>query len=208
MPSDPRITTERSRDRAATEKRILDAAEAILIESGPLGFGVNAVARAAGADKQLIYRYFGGLDGLLEALGERIAAWWQQRLGEDVPPERPDTYGALVERLALRLLQIMRTEPLAIQTALWELTDTSGLVQKLAAARARALGSWVAAARDGLSPGEGVDAAALNALVVSAVSYACLAARASGNIVGLAANDPKTWDRIEQSVIRIVRRAY
>lgn len=199
---------DRTRDRAATERRILDAAEAILVESGPSGFGVNVLARSAGVDKQLIYRYFGGLDGLLEALGERIAVWWQDRLGEDVPKEPPETYGVLIERLALRLLKIMRTEPLAIQTALWELTDSSGLVRKLASARARALQAWLAEARGGLSPREGVDAAAVNALVVSALSYACLSARASGNLVGLDADDPKTWHRIEQALIKIVRSIY
>ena len=42
MPDDPRPT----RDREATERRILDAARAVLAASGSEGFGVNAVAIA------------------------------------------------------------------------------------------------------------------------------------------------------------------
>ncbi len=58
------------RNRQQTEKRIVDAAIALLAEEGFAGFGVNAVAARAGVDKVLIYRYFSGLDGLLEFIGE------------------------------------------------------------------------------------------------------------------------------------------
>ncbi|HCV71491.1 MAG TPA: TetR family transcriptional regulator, partial [Agrobacterium sp.] len=54
----------RIKDRAATEKAIFEAARSLLAEEGFQGFGINAVARRAGCDKQLIYRYFGGLEGL------------------------------------------------------------------------------------------------------------------------------------------------
>ncbi len=52
----------RSRDRAQTGAAILAAAEAQLAEAGFRAFGVNAVARRAGCDKQLIYRYYGGME--------------------------------------------------------------------------------------------------------------------------------------------------
>jgi AcrR family transcriptional regulator len=201
-------TTDRVRDRGATAARILDAAEAILVAEGPSGFGVNAVARAAGVDKQLIYRYFGGLEGLLGALGERIAAWWQDRLLDETPDTPPASYGELMERLALRLLRVMRSEPLALQSALWELTDTSGLARTLAASRSRALGDWMARARGDLRPPDGIDAPAVNALVVSAVSYVVLAGRTADVVVGLPTDDPRTWERIEDAILRLVRGVY
>jgi AcrR family transcriptional regulator len=201
-------TTDRVRDRGATEARILDAAQAILIAEGSPGFGVNAVARAAGVDKQLIYRYFGGLEGLLEALGERIAAWWQDRLLDETPDTLPASYRELVERLALRLLYVMRTEPLALQSALWELTDTSGLARALSASRSRALGAWMARMRGDLRPPEGVDAPAVNAMVVSAVSFVVLASRTTDVVIGLPTDDPRTWERIEDALVRLVRGAY
>lgn len=201
-------TGDRVRDRSATEARILDAAQAILIAEGPSGFGVNAVARAAGVDKQLIYRYFGGLEGLLVALGERIAAWWQDRLLDETPDTPPSSYGDLMERLALRLLRVMRTEPLALQSALWELTDTSGLARTLAASRSRALGAWMARVRGDLQPPDGVDAPAINAMMVSAVSHVVLASRTADAVVGLPTDDPQTWERIENAIVFLVRGAY
>lgn len=58
------------RNRQLTEKRIVDAAIGLLADEGFQGFGVNAVAARAGVDKVLIYRYFNGLDGLLQFIGE------------------------------------------------------------------------------------------------------------------------------------------
>lgn len=204
----PGRPADRSRNRGATETRILDAAEAILLASGPAGFGVNAVARAAGVDKQLIYRYFGGLDGLLSALGTRIGLWWQDRLDETAPDPPPARYGALVERLARRLLEVLRTEPLARESALWELTDRSGLVRTLSEARAAAIGGWLARRRGSLEPPPGIDAPAVNALLVAGVSYLVLAARSSDRVVGLDTGDPATWDRVEDAVAALVRAAY
>lgn len=53
------------KDRAATEKKIYDAFISLLEEKGPQGVGINAIAKKAGVSKELIYRYYGGLKGLL-----------------------------------------------------------------------------------------------------------------------------------------------
>ncbi len=199
---------DRSRDRTATERRILDAAQSILTGQGPAGFGVNAVARAAGVDKQLIYRYFGGLDGLLAALGVRLAEWWQDQLLDDAPAQPPGSYGDLIEMLALRLVRIMRREPLALQCLLWELTDGSGPVATLATARAKALGEWMARTRGDLRPPEGVDAPAVNALIISGISCFVLASRTSANVIGLATDQDATWTRVEAAVRALAQGAY
>ena len=207
-PVEPVATKDRSRDRPATEGRILDATQSILTVQGPAGFGVNAVARAAGVDKQLIYRYFGGLDGLLGALGERLALWWQDQLLADAPAGPPESYADLIEMLALRLVRIMRNEPLALQCVLWELTDGSGPVAALTAARARALGAWMDRARGDLRPPKGVDAPIVHALIVSGISYVVLASRTSHNVIGLATTDEETWTRIEATIRVLVQGAY
>lgn len=199
---------ERTRDRAATEVRILDAAQRILTESGPAALGINSVARAADVDKQLIYRYYGGLDGLLEALGERIAQWWQDRLMEGGAGAPPTSYCALIERLALRLLFILRTEPLALQSTLWELTDRSGLARVLSMSRTRVHGAWMARARGDIPVPTGIDAPAVNAMLIASISYTVLASRASDAVVGMPSNDEKTWQRIEEAIIRLVRGVY
>jgi AcrR family transcriptional regulator len=196
------------RDRAATATRILAAAQDILTQSGPAGFGVNAVARAARVDKQLIYRYFGGLDGLLDALGEQVGKWWNDRLGQDLPDPAPATYALLVEHLALHVLRILRSEPLARQSVVWELSGHRDVIAPFARARSRALAVWITRAHGDLTPPPGADAAAINALVIAAVGYMAVAAAASDQVIGLDVADDAAWMRIEAALVDLIRRAY
>ena len=66
----------RSRDRAKTETAILDAVSRLILRDGMSGVGINALAREAGVDKVLIYRYFDDLDGLYRAYAEHGDFWW------------------------------------------------------------------------------------------------------------------------------------
>ena len=49
------------------EKRLLIAVSQIIENEGFSKIGVNKIAKQAKCDKVLIYRYFGGLEGLLAA---------------------------------------------------------------------------------------------------------------------------------------------
>ena len=73
-----------AKSRLQTEQKILKAVETLLLEQGYPAVGVNAIARQAGCDKVLIYRYFGGFDGLLLAFAETTQLWWEveQVMGE------------------------------------------------------------------------------------------------------------------------------
>jgi AcrR family transcriptional regulator len=59
------------KDRAATEEKIYIAFLDILKEKGPQSVGINAIAKEAGVSKTLIYRYFGGMKGLLLRFAQR-----------------------------------------------------------------------------------------------------------------------------------------
>ena len=69
--------TTMNRNRPLTEARILDAVEFLLLEQGYPVVGINAIAKQAGCDKVLIYRYFGGFEGLLQRFAESRILWWQ-----------------------------------------------------------------------------------------------------------------------------------
>ena len=59
------------KDRAATEDKIYESFLSLLEEKGPQAVGINAIAKKAGVSKELIYRYFGGLQGLLLQLAKK-----------------------------------------------------------------------------------------------------------------------------------------
>lgn len=62
----------KQRDREQTKERLVEAVVDIIRERGFEEIGVNAVAERAGVSKVLIYRYFGDLDGLFQAVAERL----------------------------------------------------------------------------------------------------------------------------------------
>ena len=64
-PQSPKPREPRERDRSETTARILAAVGEVLARDGFGALGVNAVAKHAGVDKVLIYRFFGGMPELL-----------------------------------------------------------------------------------------------------------------------------------------------
>ena len=60
----------RTRSRPKTEEKFQNAVLQLLGKEGCGALGINAVAQQAGADKVLIYRYFGDLNGLLQRVAE------------------------------------------------------------------------------------------------------------------------------------------
>ena len=203
-----RPTAARPRDRLATVRSILTAAKEVLAEEGFPNFGVNAVARAAGCDKQLIYRYFGGSDGLVDALGEDLAGWWADALAPVAAASPPSSYGELMERMALAMLAALRGDRLVQRIVAWEVAGGSAQVRRLADSRSRGLAEWVAVQRGDLRPPGGIDAPAANAFVIAAIQHLVLAGAAAGQMSGMPLQQDADWDRVEAVVRRVVRALF
>ncbi len=157
-----------TRNRDETRQRLLEAALDLMSEEGFAALGINAVARRAGADKQLIYRYFGGLDDLMAAAGAEVANRMAASLSTETLPAAP-SYGALIERLAGALLRHLLQDRLYRQLRLMEASAPSPASEAFRAARGGVLADWLRAQRGALAPPEGVDAAAVNAVIIAAV---------------------------------------
>jgi AcrR family transcriptional regulator len=197
-----------ARDRDATERRILEAARDLLVEEGASGIGINAVARRAGCDKQLIYRYYGGLDGLMAALGAALASWWTERLRPEPGEERPRTYAALIRQLAARLLSALRTDPLMRRIAGLELAGSDGNLAPLSEARTRAMMAWMAEMRGDLVAPSGLDAPAVNALLIAAIHHLAAAGETTGLFAGLAIATDADWDRVTKALDSMIEAVY
>lgn len=157
-----------TRNRDETRQRLLDAALDLVSEDGFGALGINAVARRAGADKQLIYRYFGGLDDLMAAAGAEVARRMAGALAASITP-LPDSYAALITRLAEALLgHLLQDQPYR-QLRLMEASAPSTATEAFRLARGAVLADWLQTARGDLAPPDGVDAAAANAVIIAAV---------------------------------------
>ena len=122
------------RSRLLTEQRILDAVGQILLEKGYPAVGVNQIARQAGCDKVLIYRYFGGLDELLLAFAETTELWWEV---DEIITESAEECAAValpdyLETLLNRYVEALETRPLALEIMAWEMSEQNSLTDALA----------------------------------------------------------------------------
>jgi len=124
-----------SAQREKTRQRILKALETLLLEKGFPAVGINAIARQAGCDKVLIYRYFDGLDGLLQSFAEQADLWWS--VAEIWPDDSADVdLPEFLHRLLQQHIEAIRQRPLTQEVMAWEMSEYNNLTRALARRRA------------------------------------------------------------------------
>ena len=199
----------RGRDRAATEARILGAVGAVLARDGFGAVGVNAVARQAGVDQVLIYRYFGGLPELLRAWGESGRFW--PRVADLLGPD-PQTLLArpAAERWACffdHFIDELRRRPLTLEVLAAELIERNELTAILEAEReawgeeaARVLGGAELAARPHLQ--------GITLLLLAGVQYLLLRSRRIRIFGGVDLHSDAGWARLKQSIRLLAQDAF
>jgi len=127
-----------TKSRLQTEQKILNALEQLLLEQGFPVVGVNSIARQAGCDKVLIYRYFDGFDGLLLAFAETTQLWWQvdEVIGEPSEPVGQQPLHLYLQELLKRHVTALRARPLTLEIMAWEMSAQNNLTVSLARTRA------------------------------------------------------------------------
>lgn len=195
----------RSRDAEATKKHIAATTVQLLCEKGFTGLGVNAIATAAGIDKQLIYYYFGGLDGLVRSLGAELSLW----LGTPLEPKVGEPYAEASSRLLLEYVSALRKNKLVLRLLAWELVEPSEMLSELEATRAAAMVGWVTALRAAAQPAPSeVDAPAINALLLAGLHYLSLREQSIGSFAGMDIHSEEGHRRIAKAVEIITAKVY
>lgn len=191
--------------RDQTRDRILDAAKRVLADTGYASFGVNAVAREAGCDKVLIYRYFGGVEGLAEAMGDSLSFWLPQ--SATVTPGT--AYGSAMRSVLAGYLAALRQTPLVKRILTWELLQTNDLTTKLGAAKSISVQNWFQTLKARTAgPPPGIDAPAINAILIAAAHHLALREDNDGAFSGLDLRDPHTWTRLDTAFGQLIEAAY
>jgi AcrR family transcriptional regulator len=198
-----------TRDRAATEERILAAVGEVLARDGFGAIGINAVAREAGVDKVLIYRYFGGLPELLRAWGESGRFWprVQDLLGDD-----PQALLALpaAERYARffeHFVHELRHRPLTLEILAAEVNERNELTAILETEReqwgeeaTRVLGGPEMQARPYVQD--------VTLLLVAGVQYLLLRSRRIRIFGGVDIQSAAGWKRLLRAVRQLARSVF
>ena len=194
------------KDREQTRARILHAVGSLLAQSGFKELGVNSIAREAGVDKVLIYRYFGGLPELLKAFAENSDFWpdlpeFSREVGDlSVPMPGPER----AKLLLLALGRAIRKRPMTQEIMRWELLERNELTDALARHREE----QGARLFDSLEETGEVDLRAVGSLLAAGQTYLILRAKTADVYNGLELNQEKDWLRIERAASFLVDAAF
>lgn len=197
-----------TRDRAATEARILAAVGEVLAREGFGGVGVNAIAKQAGIDKVLIYRYFGGLPELLRAWGSSGRFWPRvaDLLGDDPAVLLALPAAERYARFFEHFIDALRARPLTLEVLAAEVVQRNELTAILEAEReswgeeaTRVLGG-AELAREPWMQG-------LTLLLVAGVQFLLVRARHIRLFGGLDLHSDEAWQQLKLSVREMALRA-
>jgi AcrR family transcriptional regulator len=191
------------RNRQLTMERILSAMGEMMAERGTRKAGINAVAERAGINKVLIYRYFGGWDGLLEAYVQRghFLSVFNEKYIEEVPmnlsgDDRTQVWADYV----VTFMNEFRDRKSAQELVRWEMTNgETDVAQRLADFRDESFRKMIVK----LAPYPDDDPSAITALMIAGVTYLGLIAEQREQVLDINLHSEEGWHRIGKAIKRI-----
>lgn len=193
------------RDKEATKQRLIDAVGKILAERGFHNLGVNAIAKEAGVDKVLIYRYFDSLEGLLQTfLAQKdYFSNLQNFFGANLAfSEKVETI-ELSKRIFIgQLRQVLHNKELQ-EVLLWELNQKNALTDLLAETR-ETQGRAVLQKMEEFVNFDTVDFPAIGNLIIGGIYYLVLRSRSVDTYSGINLTTDEGWQRIEKAIVYLL----
>lgn len=195
-----------ARDKAETKARILAAVGKLLAESGFKQLGVNAIAREAGVDKVLIYRYFENLPSLLHTFGKEGDYWLtvEELIGDESTTEA-ESLDEWMVLLLTRFLQDLQQRPVTQEILRWELLEGNELTLELAQVRDRMATDSLEFLEQKYSFPPDQDVPAISAVLIAGIVYLVLRTKVSPTFLGIDFSSPASWQRIEKAIASLVQ---
>lgn len=191
------------------EKRLLIAVSQIIENEGFIKIGVNKVAKQAKCDKVLIYRYFGGLEGLLSTWAKENDFYTLAYLNYSeriVKVESTEDIIKLTQSVLLEQLNFLRTNKLMQELLAWELSGNSSFrsIQderekngfKLQEELEKKLGK------------ESKDARMFITILIASINYIVLATRQYRLFNGIDFSNQEAWELFKQAIEKYIRTLF
>jgi AcrR family transcriptional regulator len=192
----------RNRSKEETKSRILQAVGRLLAESGFSSLGINAIAREAGVDKVLIYRYFTDLPTLLQAFGQE-----GDYLSPIIIPPELENAESLTDGL-FHLLTYFQKElqerPITQEIMRWELTENNELIRELIAVRYKVSGERLKFLDDKFGIPPDPDMTTITTILGAGIIYLILRSKISPAFAGLDFSTAEGWERIDAAISTIL----
>jgi hypothetical protein len=190
------------RNKEGTKLRILQAVGKLVAESGFSSLGINAIAREAGVDKVLIYRYFTDLPTLLRTFGQE-----GNYLASTSAPPGFDKIESLPELLSHALIffqKELRDRPITQEIILWDLVEDNELTQELIKVREETRVARTNFFYDKFDIPADQDVTALMTILGCGITYLILRSKNKPIYAGLDFSTEDGWERLESIVSKII----
>jgi AcrR family transcriptional regulator len=197
-----------ARDKEETKIRIVAAVGRQLARAGFRDLGVNSIAKEAGIDKVLIYRYFGGLPELLTAYAREGDYWpTSAELISDPTTVKAESVADWLVYILTKVQMAIRQRPITQEILRWEIIDHNELTKEFAAIRTRVAMECLSFINQQYPFPPELDTLALSTIILSSVVYITLRTETNPYYLGMDFSDPKNWDRINKMVTSIIYQA-
>ncbi|MCB2196205.1 MAG: TetR/AcrR family transcriptional regulator [Bacteroidetes bacterium] len=197
--------TSTQRNKELSKQKLIEAVGNIIFREGFKGIGINAIAKEANLDKVLIYRYFGGLNGLLKAFAKQKDFYINisNRLHDEIEKVQKSELKSLIVEILITQLRELRKDRELQELMLWEMMEKNELTIAIAKEREEKgyeLSSKLKTKMD-LTNGE---TDAIMALLVSGIYYLVLRSKTVDMFNGVELNSEKGWQKIENAIKQII----
>lgn len=183
-----------------TEKRLLEAVSRIIENEGFTKIGINRIARQAKCDKVLIYRYFGGLDGLLVEWAKRndFYSFAYMEFAERVEKAETSELREIVKSVLLEQLRFLKKNTLMQELYVWELSGNPSF-RGIQIEREK-YGHKLQAVLEKRLNGKYLNCNYYITIIISAINFIVLFTRKYSIINGIDFGKPEAWDKLEETV--------
>lgn len=119
------------KNKEQTKRRILRTVERLLVDEGFSALGINRIANEAGVAKVLIYRYFGDLEGLLDAFVKSADFWPTRDEIIDLPLEEMFQLDLRerIKRVMFNFSSALGKRPQTMAILAWEMSGNPALTR-------------------------------------------------------------------------------
>ena len=178
------------KDRAATEEKIYENFLSLLEEKGPQAVGINAIAKKAGVSKELIYRYFGGLQGLLLQLAKKGDFFKSMLALQDRDLETVED----LKEFAKAGTKELRENKLTQEILRWQLLENNEATHNLFKYSNKEIGKMFAISDKDSSLNHAFQ------LMIGGYIYFTLLSKFNKNFVTTDLTSPESWDNFDKAI--------
>lgn len=195
------------RDKERTRQNIIDATGEIIRADGFRAVTYTKVAKIAGIDRKLIYDYFGNLEELV-ACYLKQNDYWDRVENEKIENATEEITKEFMSKLLQEQYNFFESSPKMQNIVLWELMDFNQTLRELVDKREK-WGAGVFKMADKTFKGSPVNFRALNAIIIAAIYYLILHAKANGSTVcEIDITKPKGKKAILNTIDQLLEWAY